>query len=109
EMLPRVFELFVQADTPSVPGQGGLGIGLTLVKSLVELHGGAVEAQSLGLGKGSEFTVRLPLATAADPVEPPAMDAQLRGFSRRKIALVEDDADSRDRLAETLELRGPSV
>ncbi|HEV3438030.1 MAG TPA: ATP-binding protein, partial [Gemmata sp.] len=61
DMLPHVFELFVQADHAATKTQGGLGIGLTLVKNLVELHGGTVKAQSDGLGKGCEFVVRLPL------------------------------------------------
>jgi PAS domain S-box-containing protein len=60
EMLPRIFELFTQVDPAEGRTQGGLGIGLTLVKNLVELHGGSVQARSDGLGKGSEFTVRLP-------------------------------------------------
>jgi signal transduction histidine kinase len=62
ELLPHVFDLFVQADHSAARAQGGLGIGLTLVKSLVEMHGGAVEAHSEGPGRGSEFVVRLPLA-----------------------------------------------
>lgn len=62
EMLPRVFDLFTQADHSLAHSQGGLGIGLSLVRSLVELHGGRVEASSEGLGKGSELAVRLPLA-----------------------------------------------
>ena len=65
EMLPRVFDLFTQADHSLAHSQGGLGIGLSLVRSLVELHGGRVEASSDGLGKGSEFSVRLPLAPGA--------------------------------------------
>src|SRR5262249_22197405 len=62
ELLPRVFELFTQAERSLDRSQGGLGIGLTLVRRLVELHGGTVEAQSEGVGRGSEFTIRLPLA-----------------------------------------------
>jgi PAS domain S-box-containing protein len=61
EVLPHIFELFVQGDHTAVKGQGGLGIGLTLVKNLVDMHGGSVEARSRGTGTGSEFTVRLPL------------------------------------------------
>ena len=61
DMLPRIFEMFVQADSSLNRKHGGLGIGLTLVKSLVEMHGGTVEAASDGLGKGCEFTVRLPI------------------------------------------------
>src|SRR5205085_730279 len=62
DMLGRVFDLFVQADPTAKRAQGGLGIGLTLVKNLVELHGGTVSAHSAGPGQGSEFVVRLPLA-----------------------------------------------
>src|SRR5690348_6281646 len=62
EMLPRIFELFTQVDRSLERSQGGLGIGLTLVRTLVELHGGTVEARSSGPGKGSEFIVRLPVA-----------------------------------------------
>ena len=68
DMLPRIFEMFVQADNSLNRRHGGLGIGLTLVKSLVEMHGGTVEATSDGLGKGSEFTVRLPILQASDVV-----------------------------------------
>ncbi len=62
EVLPRVFDLFVQDEAGRTLAQGGLGIGLSLVRSLVELHGGTVEARSEGPGKGSEFVVRLPAA-----------------------------------------------
>ena len=65
QMLPRIFELFVQVDHASTKAQGGLGIGLTLVKNLVEMHNGTVEARSEGLGRGSEFVVRLPISAQA--------------------------------------------
>jgi signal transduction histidine kinase len=65
ELLPRVFDLFVQGDRSLGRAQGGRGIGLTLVKSLVEMHGGTVEAHSEGVGRGAEIVVRLPLAAAA--------------------------------------------
>src|SRR5207302_6883035 len=61
ELLPRVFDLFIQGDRSLARSEGGLGIGLTLVKRLVELHGGTIEVHSDGPGKGSEFTVRLPV------------------------------------------------
>jgi len=61
EMLPRIFDLFAQADRSLDRSEGGLGIGLTLVRSLVEMHGGRVEARSEGPGRGSELEVRLPL------------------------------------------------
>src|SRR5262249_55269568 len=67
-MLPHVLELVVQADHASARAQGGLGIGLTLVKNLVELHGGTVQANSAGLGRGAEFVVRLPLLARPQPV-----------------------------------------
>jgi two-component system CheB/CheR fusion protein len=68
EMLPRVFDMFTQADTGA--SGGGLGIGLALVRELVRLHGGSVQAVSLGLGMGSEFTVRLPLHNPKQPSTP---------------------------------------
>ena len=64
-MLPRIFELFTQVDRDQDRSQGGLGIGLTLVRRLVEMHGGTVQAHSDGPGTGSTFTVRLPLAGVA--------------------------------------------
>jgi two-component system CheB/CheR fusion protein len=77
ELLPNIFDLFMQADRGLDRRQGGLGIGLTLVRRLVELHGGSIEASSAGLGCGSQFIVRLPLATRAEypeatRSEPPA-------------------------------------
>src|SRR6185295_14755370 len=71
EMQPRIFDIFVQVDRSLERSQGGLGIGLTLVKRLLELHGGAIEVKSDGQGKGSEFIARLPVAPA-DAVEAPA-------------------------------------
>ncbi|TMQ70756.1 MAG: histidine kinase, partial [Candidatus Eisenbacteria bacterium] len=68
EMLPRVFDLFAQADGSSSRSQGGLGIGLTLVKMLVEMHGGTVEAHSAGNGMGSTFTVLLPMLAGVGDV-----------------------------------------
>jgi signal transduction histidine kinase len=72
-MLPRIFELFTQVESARPMAQGGLGIGLALVRELVALHGGSVQAQSEGEGKGSQFTVRLPLTPAAQAgIEPSA-------------------------------------
>ena len=67
EKLNQIFEMFTQLDSGAERAQGGLGIGLTLVRRLVELHGGSVSVTSLGVGKGSEFVVRLPLTTARSP------------------------------------------
>jgi signal transduction histidine kinase len=71
ELLPRIFDLFTQANRTLDRSQGGLGIGLSLVQKLVELHGGTVEAYSAGLGHGSEFLVRLPtISPSGDPIAP---------------------------------------
>jgi len=101
----------VQADHAAARAQGGLGIGLTLVKSLVELHGGTVEAHSDGLGKGSEFVVRLPLAAAAAEAAGgeaggPSPDGWARGL---RVLVVDDNADAADSLALLLRLHGHDV
>ncbi|MBI3946720.1 MAG: PAS domain S-box protein [Armatimonadetes bacterium] len=106
EVLPRVFDLFVQADTSVARSQGGLGIGLTMVRSLVELHGGRVEAQSEGPGQGSEFTVWLPLA--AVPVAAPRK-LETGAVQRRRILVVDDNADGAEILGLTLEIEGHEI
>ena len=87
ELLPRVFDLFTQADRTLDRSQGGLGIGLSLVKKLVELHGGTVAVHSAGLGQGSEFIVRLPavfpIFEAVAPVEMAKQPAKHQGVSYR--------------------------
>jgi signal transduction histidine kinase/DNA-binding response OmpR family regulator len=100
EMLASVFELFTQADRSLDRSQGGLGIGLTLVKSLVEMHGGSVRASSEGPGKGSEFVVRLP-ALPADPPPPSANGSrEVAGAgARRRVLVVDDNVDGADSLA----------
>jgi PAS domain S-box-containing protein len=110
-VLPRVFEMFFQVDASMERSQGGLGIGLSLVRSVVELHGGSVEAHSDGSGKGSEFIVRIP-AVGASPS--PAMDAkksELGGRSavRRRVLVVDDNRDSAESLAIFLQLGGHEV
>ena len=108
DLLPRVFELFVQAERSPCHGRGGLGIGLNLVKTLVELHGGAVEVRSEGMGRGSEFEVRLPLCYT-----PPELAAGLpEGAARRgslSIVVVEDHPDAAESLADMLESWGHTV
>ena len=103
DMLPRVFDLFTQAPGSMARAQGGLGVGLTLVRSLVELHGGRVSAESGGAGKGSTFTVHLPLASAdqqLDTVPPPRIVSSIG--SQLRILIVDDNQDAADTLAEML-------
>jgi CheY-like chemotaxis protein len=103
DVLPRVFELFAQADRSLDRAQGGLGIGLTLVKSLVEMHGGGVQARSEGLGRGSEFVVRLPAPAIAAAPEPKGGRKPTEvGWPRRRILVVDDNVDSTNALAKML-------
>jgi signal transduction histidine kinase len=105
EDLRNVFDLFVQADSAREHAQGGLGIGLTLVKRLVEMHGGSVVAESAGKGRGARFTVSLPaLAEQLQPVEPPA-EATSPGTPRR-VVVIDDNRDAADMLALTLQMLG---
>jgi two-component system CheB/CheR fusion protein len=102
EMLPRVFEAFMQADTTLDRSRGGLGLGLAMVKGLVEMHGGTASVASDGPGTGTEFTVRLPLAAAQVPVAVPARRSPSGG--PRRILVIEDNADAAESLREVLEL-----
>ena len=108
EMLPRVFDLFAQGERGPDRGAGGLGLGLTLVRRIAELHGGRVEAASEGPGHGSTFTVSLP-AMAAPPaaVAGPAMAA--RNGAPRRVLVVEDNPDAREMLHHLLRLAGHEV
>jgi PAS domain S-box-containing protein len=95
EMLPNIFNLFVQADNSVARPRGGLGIGLNVVKRIVELHGGRVEASSAGLGQGSEFTVRLPISKSAAPNAPAQAPRLEYGQpTKRKILVVDDNVDA---------------
>jgi PAS domain S-box-containing protein len=108
EMIPRVFDMFAQVDRSLERAQGGLGIGLALVKQLVEMHGGSVAAQSDGAGHGSRFVVRMPLVLAGDVDAAHERDGATRaGHGAGMHVLVADDnVDSADSLAQMLRLLG---
>jgi PAS domain S-box-containing protein len=110
ELLPRIFDLFTQADPSLDRSQGGLGIGLNLVQRLVELHGGTVEAHSPGLGQGSEFVVGLPTVPAPgmQAAVTPARHEQ-RGVPGLRVLLVDDNVDSCNMLASVLKHNGHGV
>ncbi len=106
ELLPNVFDLFVQARQTLARSQGGLGLGLSLVKSLVTMHGGSVSAESKGIGKGSKFTVRLPALDARPKAHEAARALPNVRQNERRILVVDDNADAADMLAEALQMLG---
>ena len=108
-ILPYIFDLFIQAERTPDRSQGGLGLGLALVKSLAVLHGGRVEAHSAGLGKGSEFVVYLPCLAEAPEVSPPPLDVQPRGARGLRVLVVDDNVDAAQMLATLLEMNGYEV
>jgi PAS domain S-box-containing protein len=108
-LLPQVFDMFTQADRTLDRAQGGLGIGLTLVKKLVEMHGGSVEARSEGLGEGAEFIVRLPMLTAEEEAETRRAVGESDVAARAhglKILVVDDNVDAADSIAILLSMEG---
>jgi signal transduction histidine kinase/ActR/RegA family two-component response regulator len=111
EVLPHIFDLFTQGQRSLDRSQGGLGIGLTLVRRLVELHGGSVQAFSQGPGKGSEFIVRLPLAaeSQSQPSAPDAAAGANASTATHRILIVDDNRDAADSLAVLLRLQGHEV
>jgi signal transduction histidine kinase len=108
EMLPRIFDMFGQADRSLERTQAGLGVGLTLARRLVELHGGTLGVSSLGLGHGSEFTVTIPTTTRVTAVEPDADPAQ-GSRARHRVLLADDNVDFVTSLATLLAAEGHDV
>ena len=121
DFLPHVFERFRQAESNEARSHGGLGLGLAIVRQLVELHGGKAEAASPGLGRGSTFSVRLPLHSAAAavpsdapetlplPLTPAPDEGDDVDLSGTRILVVDDEADGREMLIRMLESRGAEV
>ncbi len=110
DILPYIFDLFTQAERTPDRSQGGLGIGLALVKSLVTLHGGTVSAKSGGLGQGSEFCICLPrLATLDKAAEDEAAAAGMQAPGALRVMVVDDNVDAAQMLAALLEVQGHAV
>ncbi|WP_312549639.1 ATP-binding protein [Massilia sp.] len=109
EVLPHIFDLFTQGPRSLARSEGGLGVGLNVVRNLVSMHGGTVRADSDGLGQGSRFVVRLPLC-ALDQAAPPAdAIASGQGAGRSRVLLVEDNVDAAETLKAFLEMEGHEV
>ena len=108
ELLPHVFDAFVQGQQPADRASGGLGVGLSIVRSLIEMHGGSVTASSDGIGRGSTFTLRLPvLQQATQPSE--SMERQWGTPAAARILVVDDNVDAAETLAAVLRARGHEV
>jgi len=108
EMLPRIFNMFTQLQAHRDRTHGGLGIGLTLARRLVELHGGTIDAESDGVGRGSRFTVRLPLAPSSAETERVVRDAA-PGVTGCRILIAEDNADAAEMMSLMLRVKGHDV
>jgi CheY-like chemotaxis protein len=110
ELLPRVFELFTQVDGSLGRSYGGLGIGLALARNLVEMHEGRLQASSAGLGKGCEFTIKLPrLLDAVVPVSKTVLEPAAQLGRSLRVLVVEDNVDTGDSLSLLLRLHGHDV
>jgi PAS domain S-box-containing protein len=109
DFLPHVFEIFRQADASTARRQGGMGIGLALVRQLAELHGGNVEAESLGVGRGARFTVRVPLYTPGVSALPSEKTGTTGALKSKFILVVDDSPETTEMLGKLLELEGAFV
>ena len=108
EVLPHIFDLFTQGPRSLARSEGGLGVGLNVVRNLVAMHGGAITAESAGIGQGSRFILRLPACALPDAVAPvPAHRAACSGGCR--VLIIEDNADAGDTLKAFLEIEGHEV
>jgi PAS domain S-box-containing protein len=109
DALPRIFDMFMQVKNASSHTHGGLGIGLSLVKHLVEIHGGSVTAISNGAGQGTELCIRLPCVQARPAVSPPAADASQLPEVKRRVLIVDDNEDAASSLALLITRLGADV
>jgi CheY-like chemotaxis protein len=109
DKLDSIFEMFTQVDSSLERSQGGLGIGLTLVQRLVQLHGGSVKVRSAGEGRGSEFVVRLPRIVEGSRAEAAELGAAPEPMHPRRILVVDDNLDAAASLAMLLQLSGNEI
>ena len=109
DKLPRIFEMFSQVEGALSRSQGGLGIGLCLVMQLVQMHGGSIEAESEGPGKGSRFVVRLPVAVEQQDAGTTGDKGEAVATSKLRILVVDDNRDAADSLAMLLKIMGNNV